>query len=724
MRRFFSLLPILTALVAGCSSDNDEPTPVPPPPAGEPSLAVQVVSLERTQVVFELTSDKGVDYAYSIVPEGGEAPASAEALFTEGGKTGMFEQSKVSITDRSISGNSTYTLYAAARTINPFVYSELVTIELDTHSEYTEAITLESVSRNGYSYHIKPEAAGHYRHICCRKSDYDWLVSYMGITPAMYVGTFGLGSDQEQTFRFEDAYNDDRDNPVYIYSGTEYMIIYGMTDPSNSFKVNSAKTLTFSTIKVDEAPYGIDIKAQDITSTAASVTVKPEEGIERFRVLVATTTDFDGLWIEGESVVRGAIIGNPKNKGEEYYQTAVIDATGLTPNTEYTVGVVGFDKDNREKLVLQTFNTTAPTGPAPSFVIEPQQVDEPWHSVAVKLKAQHTQGVWVCLETKAAYDNVLNDPSFTGTLGDIIKNNGIALTNEQLEKALSDGVLCQSNELAPFTEYIYGFYGVNDEQVTGVETYEFRTEAVPEVDLRLKMTGEFEASITDMDDHKQTFRVTISAGENDALKSDYESKGQLAILGFEPCGVAYNSPQDLLDNGWAATEEEANANYGPKIILEVNADETVTTGTINPLTSVPDFLMADYNGQKLHLMGYGKTSSGEVVSSPLSFPVEVSDDCNTITIKTQTGLIYGSETVNYYPGVYKGDSPWYGGTDIFRGATEMVLTRISDADATNAVKCSPAGPLLTPLRVRLDLSNRTAEATPRTQMLQAISPNL
>lgn len=718
MRKFYLFIPMFAALAMGCGDDK----PNIPPPADAPSLSVDVVDVQRTQVSFELTTDTGVDYSYVILPADAPAPASAEALFADGqARTGMFDKLTVAIDDHSISANGTYTLYAAARKINPFVYSELRTESVDTHFDYTEAITLDAVTRNSYAYHIKPEADGQYRHICVRKSDYDWFVSFMGVTPAMYVATFGLRAEGEQTFSFEDAYKDEGGYPVYIYSGTEYIIIYGMADPSSMYKVLSAKTMTFSTVKADEAPYGIDISTGNITSMGADVRIEPAEGIERYRVLVLSTAEKDGILIEGESALRGSIIGDPTDRSREYTAATTVQASGLTPNTEYTVGVVGFDAQNREKVVFATFTTTPPTGPAPIIRAVRQDVTKPWSEVMFLLEVEHAVNVWVCLNTKAEYDKVLEQPGFTGTMGDIIKNNGILLTPEQLAEAKSGGVTCYSEVLTPNTDYIYGFYAVNEEQVSTTETCAFRTDAAPAVDLRMQLVGDYNAVIDDAMGGTRLFSVSVSDGPNEALKADYASKNQLAILGFGSCQI-YHSPQDLLDNGWAASEQEANANYGPKIILEVNQDGTVNTGAKNPATSELDFIMADYNGTKLYFMGYGKTAGGQIMSSQQSFPVSVSEDRNTITINGQTGVVFGSETIMYYPGVYQGDNPWYGGSDIFQGVSKLVLTRIQEGPTqADAVRCTVSGKLVTPVCVRIDLSDRAGEQDQRMNMLQAFS---
>lgn len=715
MRKFYLILPMFAALAVGCGDDKSE---IPPPSPNAPTLSVEVVEVERTKVSFSLTTDKGVDYAYAILPADAEAPASAEALFLLAeAKSGMFDKTTVAIDDRGVSANNAYTLYAAARTINPFIYSDICSASVDTHFDYKEAITLDAVTRNSYAYHIKPEAEGQYRHICVRKADYEWFVAYMGINPAMYVGTFGYYAEEGETYSFEDSYFDERDYPVYIYSGTEYIIIYGMSDPANpANKVLATQTLEFSTVKVDQAPYNIAVSVDHITSMAAEVKLTPEEGIVRYRVLVNKTAEYDAAWIEGESSVRAMIIGDPSSYNGEYDKETVVQASGLDPNTDYTVGVVGFDKENREKVIFKTFVTTEPTGPVPTIAIEPEEVAEPWHQVSVAVKAQHAVNLWVCLEKKSEYDRVLEQPGVK--LSDIIVNNGIELTPEQLAKALADGVLCQSDELNPFTEYIYGFHAVNEEGVSTTETYEFRTEAAPVVDLRMQLVGDFDATLTDMDGQEHTFRVSVSDGPNDALKTEYEQKNQLAVLGFEPCGVAYRSPQELLDNGWAATEEEANANYGPKFLLEVKQDNTVATTAVNPNTSELDYLMAKFDGKQLYFMGYSQSGSGRISSTPTCFPVEVSEDRNTLTVQAYHDPIFGTDS---YPGVYQGDNPWYGGTDLFRGGSEMVLTRVQEQMAAGMVRCTPRGGLRIPQYVRIDVEARSVEATPRIQMLHAFS---
>ena len=96
---------------------------------------------------------------------------------------------------KTFTGDTEYKLYAAARNLNPFLYSKLVSESIDTHVAYTDMITLESVKTTSFAYHImKPEGVAKYKHVCLSKSDYDYIINLAGGTPASYVSAFGKGS--------------------------------------------------------------------------------------------------------------------------------------------------------------------------------------------------------------------------------------------------------------------------------------------------------------------------------------------------------------------------------------------------------------------------------------------------------------------------------------------------------------------------------------------------
>lgn len=84
-----------------------------------------------------------------------------------------------------------------------------------------------------------------------------------------------------------------------------------------------------------------------------------------------TKAEFDYIAFEGEASVRRMIIGHWDDVSNESSGTITVNAKGLKPNTEYQVGIVGFDKDMREKFLLYDFTTGEPTGPLPELTAEP-----------------------------------------------------------------------------------------------------------------------------------------------------------------------------------------------------------------------------------------------------------------------------------------------------------------------------------------------------------------
>ena len=116
----------------------------------------------RTTASFTITTNGAADYAYAVLPAS-ETIADAEALF-ENGTVAMFEGAKkAEVKIEDLSGDTEYKLYAAARNLNPFLYSELVSESIDTHVAYTDMITLESVKTTSFAYHImKPEGVAKY----------------------------------------------------------------------------------------------------------------------------------------------------------------------------------------------------------------------------------------------------------------------------------------------------------------------------------------------------------------------------------------------------------------------------------------------------------------------------------------------------------------------------------------------------------------------------------
>ena len=628
----------------GCSDDEGGNDGKNPPP----TINVEVGDVTRTTASFTITTSGAADYAYAVLPAS-ETIADAEALF-ENGIVAMFEGAKkVEVKIEDLTGDTEYKLYAAARNLNPFLYSKLVSESIDTHVAYTDMITLESVKTTSFAYHImKPEGVAKYKHVCLSKSDYDYIINLAGGTPASYVSAFGKEATEDDTYVFDTTFFDAGGFRQDIYSDMEFIIIAGEVDGEGQVAKDAAKTLVFKTKKAGTAPYGIDVSVSNIASMTADITIKPEEGIERFRYHVNTKAEFDYIAFEGEASVRRMIIGHWDDVSNESSGTITVNAKGLKPNTEYQVGIVGFDKDMREKFLLYDFTTGEPTGPLPELTAEPVTVETPWNKAAFKIKTTYTVSMVAGVFPRGSIEDVLSRPGNEAlTAGDVIAANGTSLTPEQVAAAMSGE--------------------------------DFATVSLPQYDgngVRAKLPGKYTATTKDLEGKTVTFSVTIATGVNEATEKAYHDMNRLVVLGFAPCGVEYADPEKLLANGWVANEEEANAGYGPKWFIEFNSDNTISTSA--PINGELDYTMAKFNGKELYFHGYAKRpNSDNYTDMAISFPIEVADDL-TLTVKKAV-----DNSFEYYPGVLSGTSQWWGDM-AFAASDEIVLTRDADQGAEPA----------------------------------------
>ena len=652
----------------GCSDDEGGNDGKNPPP----TINVEVGDVTRTTASFTITTSGAADYAYAVLPAS-ETIADAEALF-ENGIVAMFEGAKkVEVKIEDLTGDTEYKLYAAARNLNPFLYSKLVSESIDTHVAYTDMITLESVKTTSFAYHImKPEGVAKYKHVCLSKSDYDYIINLAGGTPASYVSAFGKEATEDDTYVFDTTFFDAGGFRQDIYSDMEFIIIAGEVDGEGQVAKDAAKTLVFKTKKAGTAPYGIDVSVSNIASMTADITIKPEEGIERFRYHVNTKAEFDYIAFEGEASVRRMIIGHWDDVSNESSGTITVNAKGLKPNTEYQVGIVGFDKDMREKFLLYDFTTGEPTGPLPELTAEPVTVETPWNKAAFKIKTTYTVSMVAGVFPRGSIEDVLSRPGNEAlTAGDVIAANGTSLTPEQVAAAMSgEGLVIESDVLTPNTEYEFGVCATNEESVGVSVVKDFATVSLPQYDgngVRAKLPGKYTATTKDLEGKTVTFSVTIATGVNEATEKAYHDMNR---------GVEYADPEKLLANGWVANEEEANAGYGPKWFIEFNSDNTISTSA--PINGELDYTMAKFNGKELYFHGYAKRpNSDNYTDMAISFPIEVADDL-TLTVKKAV-----DNSFEYYPGVLSGTSQWWGDM-AFAASDEIVLTRDADQGAEPA----------------------------------------
>lgn len=731
MKNIFKLLSVLTMISLLCVAceENKQPIEGPEEQPTLPIATVELGELTRTSVSFTIKSDSPGDYVWKIVPSS-ETISDSEALFGSG-KTGMFNSSNsIDITYNELEGGKEYSLYVAVRKINPYIYSELVVEEIVTAKAYTEMITLEKATTNAISYHIeKPADAPAYRHMILDYNDFLYFQALVGVTHSSYLSSFGLGADRSQTFKYEWKQMDGWDNyPTNFYSDTKYLILAGKSagvSLEDGVSEEDVKVLEFTTPKAEVCPYDVAVTVSDLTSLAAKVTLAPEEGIDRYRALILSEADYEAFLFEGEEMVRRAVIGNWDDYSNEYKDKIELTANGLIPDSRYYVCIMAFDEDMRELYIEETFTTSEPSGPKPEVTVEAREVETPWCSAAVNLKVKNAVSGVMMIRTRYVVDNVLNAPGNEDvTMEDIIRNNGDPIAGAILDKALSDdGADLAFEDLSPNTDYVFGIMMTNQERISEYHVYEFRTGAEPVVETTLfdKLKGNYTARITDLGGVQHTFDVTIADGVNDATREAYAAENILVCLGFDPCGVKYHSPQDLLDKNWASTEEEANRNYGPKWFLEIDQDEKITTykhgisssywddvnqTVIIDYTAEGEAPMASFDGKTIWFKGtfWRDFSSPDrediAMATTLIHDVDFDEATGVITVLPVThykGWSAKGQMITEYPGVEMGRT-WFGAANevIFCGNSALVLTP-KQGPSRLAVSLKPGKELKAPL---------------------------
>ncbi len=694
---FLRLLPafaIFGATMVSCSDDDDATVNYEPP-----VHKVAIDDLQRTQATFSVEAPEAADFAYIIVDKN-EAPVTdAEEIF-KNGTVAMLKDGKGTATTFDIEGAKDYVVYTAVRRINPYVYSEVIATDLSTNLPYTDIVTLDKVGLTQVAYHIEmPEGAAKVKHIVVKEADYKAIKNIIGslgeFNEMLYLKVFGFTSENSDDFDFDQIVKYDYDAHSLLHTDTPYYLMAGVVDDSGEIDPDQFQLIKFNTRKPDEAPYNIQV-AIETTSTQALVSVTPDPEIVEYRMLVEAREEFDFALNEGEAQMWNLIVGqwdDEQNTPKRLYTGAVQNKSiGFIPNSEYVVGIVGYDAQRREKRIRIDFVTGDPTGPKPTVTItdEEPSVVAPWNTKAFNVKVTNTTEVRYGFFIKSQIDQLLNSGS---TLTNIVNVNGTACSATMLQQMLSnDGLVFETSDLQPQTEYMFAVYARNDEYVTAVASSVFRTEEAPLVggNVRKNMPGEYIASTTDEDGNTVTFPVTIAAGYDTYTTGLYKEQNRLVAFGFGPQSqFPFVSPTDLINSGMSS--DDANAKYGPKWFIEFASETDITV----PLPTGTNKWVMSYDsasGSDLKMTGMGVRSNGRKMFADKAFPVEVSADGNTITIK---GVYLSSQKFYYNPTmVIPSSDPW-GFSDptiFFACYSDLVLTKKETPASARLLKTKLSSP--------------------------------
>lgn len=165
---------------------------------------------------------------------------------------------------------------------------------------------------------------------------------------------------------------------------------------------------------------------------------------------------------------------------------------------------------------------------------------------------------------------------------------------------------------------------------------------------------------------------------------DYDTSGKMDTY----------SPWDLFtdSNYQSFNVAQLFYDFGPKWYLDVAADGTVTV-PINASTLAP---MANWMDYPYYLVAYDRITNDGYMNVPAGFPVEISDDMQTITVKP-IWMIFSSDGMSYSivePGT-EGATPYYpNAVGINNGSTELIGTVVSEIvmkkNAAADVSAAPA----------------------------------
>lgn len=671
---------VMSAAFTSCSDDDNVITPNLDPP----TFSMEINQLQRTQADFTVRSAEAADYAYIVVEDGAAEAPTAEEIF-EQGTIGQLKDGVAEVKTLDVEGGKTYSMYVAVRRINPYVYSEVSKFDLNTDIAYADIVTLDRIGKTDFRYHVEfPEGATSMKHTVVKKTDYEAikriLALFGDVTFETYLKVFGRTITESSDFSIDkyDAWGPGNDDDIHVHTNTPFYVMAGVPDASGNIDPEKFQVVEFTTRPAGVCPFDVNV-AIETTSTTAKISLTPEPGITDYRVMVDKRSEFDSWRLEGEAQMRSVIIGHwddSTNPIQHAYEgDIVLDQTGLIPETDYVVGIVGFDSERRECVKYVDFRTGEPVGPRPEITIQAkaEDVTAPWKSAAYNVKLQHAVSAVYGYFLKSQVDNVLASGS---TMSAIIKNNGVYANAEDLAGMLSaEGATFETSELSANTEYVFGVYAVNDEYVASSSYVVFTTDKMPQLggETRANMPGHYTASTTDADGNTVTFPVTITTGVNDATTEEYSVANRLVALGFGPEDqFAYKSPADLIAAGTSV--DDANKLYGPKWFIEFREE-----GIVVPKPDNLSWIMYNSNGSNCYFWGIGvRPSTGRDIDNLYDFPVEVSADGNTVTVK---GYYNQNIPAYYYPSMCAASSAWWYNEVLFRSYSDIVLTRDSSNSA-------------------------------------------
>ena len=409
---------------------------------------------------------------------------------------------------------------------------------------------------------------------------------------------------------------------------------------------------------------------------AVKVGTSPGEGVAEYYVYVRDKEWYTNI-IEnngGEAMAIHMIkYATDAGLGRKYEAVASEVWEGLKPSKEYYCGVVSVDFSGGENLQLVPFTTEESSGRVPLLEVEARKSDtNPSETLNLRIRSDIAYlGRYAVLAAAEVKDYEAQGKGDKEIISDV----GTDLNIQEIEQVnTAEGYDIEVEFLYPGMEYvcIVAVRSLEDVEVykrVTVRMDDWPSEARVESELFDVLPGTWTISYSyldynDMPQEIKDVEVKIEAGVDDKTCKEYRARNMLVLTGYPFQGgePLYYSPADLMRESsyYSAAPELAYRDYGAKIFFHIGEGDEVT------VPSSKSVYLYNWGDWPLLFVGmdYDKYQL-----APASFPVEVSSDRRTLTIKQ---YVSGAE---FEYGVYR-PSVVVDGVKLNVAVSDIVLRKV------------------------------------------------
>ena len=665
MRKYYLSLfvSLVVAIVAGgCKSDTPEvePQPQPQPQPNNPvKPEVMLTPIETTETTFSFEIESSLPgtygFFYSKDVEQVDVPDMPTWFDYNQGKV----EDKVTVTIEDLDDGWDYTLLLVVRDDANSLLSSVQKLQFKTPAR-DNYIVVDEVGYDFISFTVNME--GTYLFDVVASAFFtDPTDPESKPTEIGWLASFGIEEQGVKSYKWIDGGSYDG-REMSIKAGFEYWILAAECDAEGTItgEVRVKKVSTLSKPQSDES---VAVELSEISSTFVKIITTPSESISSYYIYVLPEYNYNNIITNyGASQLISLI---KSSQGSIYYSTREVKESewgGLVPASNYYVAVAYVDTDGAENYVAVPFTTSEASAEPPTLDVSIYPTPNKEHeSMTIVIKAKHANAIKYAFNTTADVDLERDK----GYVDSEIVGRGADLTAEQLAAAATEqGCVIEREFLWYHTEYTAIVRATNAEYAECVETVAAYTESLPQIqrvesDLFESLVGTWEVSYSyydtkDRDCTISNARVVIQQGVDEYSEEMYRSQNRLVILDWpfqsdyqeNPIETPYPADYMSASSYWNDNPELAYRDYGPKLFLQIGEGDVVTMPTaLNQYF----YNESPVGGNCLYFMGTDTTTKD---NADVSFPVEVSEDGNTITIKPYYNTSDKYMGTVYYPAIW------------------------------------------------------------------------